>query len=85
MFYLKPKKIFELSKNCRKFSKVLTHQKSMWYSEIEVSLGRSLKKLKVRKKSKKYDEEKENEVVYGLPAEGKKHLVAFMAENRVLM
>ena len=32
----------------------------MWYPEIEVSIGRSLKKAKGEKKEKKEEEKKEN-------------------------
>ena len=48
---------------------VLEYQKSVWYSEIEVSIGRSPQKAKGMKKEE--EKEKNVYVVYGLPGEGK--------------
>ena len=51
---------------------VQEHQKSMWYPEIEASIGRSLKKAKGEKEK---EEKEENKYFLAFPAEGKNKVI----------
>ena len=64
----KLKKNLQILKKLLKILKsVQEHPKSMWYLEIEASIGRSLKKAKGEKK----EEKEENKYFLAFPAEGK--------------
>ena len=60
---------------------VQEYQKSIWYSEIEVSIGRSLKKAKGEKEKRKKKKEEEKKLFLAFRGKAKKRCVRLTSQT----